>query len=185
MSTAPEPEQRPPSLSWEELVRGLFSTALRHRASVEEAEDLVQETVEVALKSPAWFDPERGTKLAAMRAILRNRLIDRRRHQAVHERSTPHLRLVPTEPDADSLLMEEDARDRRRAFLAQLTPEERQVFQAWLRQRRGDFTATGAAATLDLDVPAYEAAKKRLRRRCHLVLDDLGLEAADLFGGAP
>ena len=185
MSTAPEPDPAPTTVPWDELIRRLFSTALRHRASVEEAEDLVQATVEVALASPGWFDPQRGTRLAAMRAILRNRLIDQRRHRAVHERSTPHLRLVPAEPDASQLLLDADARDRRRAFLAQLNPEERTLFQAWLQQRRGDFTAGGAAHAVGLTVPAYEAAKKRLRRRCQAILQDLELEAADLFGVQP
>ena len=55
------------------------------------------------------------------------------------------------------------------------------VFATWLRQRAREIDARGAAAVLGLEVPAYEAAKKRLRRRLTTLLDDLGLTPADLF----
>lgn len=183
MSAAPETsDEAPEALGWTQLARRLFSTALRHRASVEEAEDLVQETMQVALERPGWFDEDREP-LAAMRAILKNRLIDRRRHQAMQQRKAPMLRLVKPEPDPSDLLEQSRASDLRLAFLAQLEPAERDLFQAWLRQRRGDVQAPAAAASLGLDVAAYEAAKKRLRRRCHRILADLAIDPADLFGG--
>lgn len=183
MSAAPEEEQAvPPALSWREVARRLFSTALRHRATVEEAEDLVQETMQVALERPGWFDEDRDP-VPALRSILKNRLIDQRRHQTMRQRKEPMLRLVKPEPDPEDLLERSRAVDLRRAFLAQLEPDERKLFQAWLLQRRGDLPAPDAAASLQLSVPAYEAAKKRLRRRCHRILEDLQLDPADLFGG--
>lgn len=184
MSAAPEteePVQQAPS--WSQMARRLFSTALRHRATVEEAEDLVQETMQVALERPDWFEQGRDP-IPAMRSILKNRLIDRRRHQSMRRRKEPMLRLVKPDPDPEDLLERSRASDLRRAFLAQLDPDERRLFQTWLLQRRGDLPGPKAAASLDLTVSAYEAAKKRLRRRCHRILQDLELDPADLFGGA-
>lgn len=184
MSAAPETEEPVSEAStWSQVARKLFSTALRHRATVEEAEDLVQETMQVALERPGWFDEARDP-VPALRSILKNRLIDRRRHQSMRRRKEPMLRLVKPEPDPEDLLERSRAADLRRAFLAQLEPEERQLFRAWLLQRRGDVRAPEAAASLGLSVAAYEAAKKRLRRRCHRILADLELDPSDLFGGA-
>ncbi|MEN0065912.1 MAG: hypothetical protein AAGA48_27475 [Myxococcota bacterium] len=66
-------------------------------------------------------------------------------------------------------------------MLALLEPEERAVFEVWIRQRARAVDAAEAARQLGLTVPTYEAAKKRLRRRCKAALEQLDLTPADLF----
>lgn len=170
------------AVRWDELVRRLVAYARRLGASSEEAEDLVQDSVELAVRDPAWLDGERGSPVTALATVLRNRLFDRYRHLAVQTRAAPKLRLIaPDETPPDETLAAADARARRRALLALLEPAERQVFGAWLRQRRGEADGAGAAASVGMTPPAYEAAKKRLRRRCRALLDELGVGPDDLF----
>ena len=183
MSPEPRPEALPRSSeptetwTWEHVVRALLAHARRLGASDEEAEDLVQESVERTVRDPHWHDPSRGSLLSLLRTVVRNRWIDRHRATRTHERATPSLRLVTdTTPLAP-------ARGHRAAFLASLTQDERQLFELWLRQRAGELDAHAAARSLGLDVPAYEAAKKRLRRRCRAVLEALELDPQDLFDG--
>jgi DNA-directed RNA polymerase specialized sigma24 family protein len=181
---APGPPPPPEGWTWGGLVRRLLLHARGLGASVEDAEDLVQETLEVTVRDPVWYDPDRGTLLGLLKAVLRHRLVDRHRAADVRERAAPALRLVASDPErADAVAWGRAAVERRRAFLAHLGPEERAVFGAWLRQRRGEVDVHGAAASVGLDAAAYEAAKKRLRRRCRALLDELGLEPADLLDG--
>lgn len=193
VSQAPRPRDEPTAAGpprWDELVRRLVAYARRLGASSEEAEDLAQESLEIVVRDPAWFERERASLVTALSTVLRNRLFDRHRHLAVRQRVAPALRLVQgdEEPDPHDALALADARERRRALLALLEPAERQVFAAWLRQRRGELDGPDAAASLGMEPSDYEAAKKRLRRRCRTLLDELGLDPDDLFdphgGGA-
>jgi DNA-directed RNA polymerase specialized sigma24 family protein len=183
---APRPDLPPSptrSLGWEELARRLLAYARRLGASAEEAEDLVQESLVVAVRDPDWYDRDRASLVTVLGAVLRNRLVDRFRHLAVRQRLAPRLRVLePDEdPGPDETLALADARERRRALLSLLEPAERDVFGAWLQQRRGTFDGPGAAASIGMTYPEYESAKKRLRRRCQRLLDELGLVPADLF----
>jgi DNA-directed RNA polymerase specialized sigma24 family protein len=158
--------------------------ARRLGATVEEAEDVAHDTLELVLRDPEWFDQDRGSLLTALGAVLRNRLIDRRRKAGTRQRAVPRLRLL--QPDAGPAPLHErtaaDARAQRQLFLSQLDPQERAVFQAWLRQRGQGWTGAEAAASLALSTAAYENAKKRLRRRCRVVLAELDLVPSQLFG---
>ncbi|MEQ1570869.1 MAG: hypothetical protein ABMA64_34890, partial [Myxococcota bacterium] len=127
----PTPTDEPRS-----LVRRLLVHARCLGASLEDAEDLVHETVEQALAQPAWFDPSRGTLVGALKVVLRNRWFNRRRALEVRERHAPHLQLVPG-PGPEAPLGAAEARENRRRLLASLEPDERALFAAWLRQRGG------------------------------------------------
>lgn len=169
---------------WSDVARRLLAYGLRLGASVEEAEDVVQEALLVAVRDPSWHDARRAQLVTVLARVVKNRLIDRWRHRSVKERYAGRLRLIQ-DTDAfvapDQPMALQDARSARRALLAGLRPEERAVFRAWLRQRGGELDGPGAAETLGLSYSAYEAAKKRLRRRCRAILAELGLDAADLF----
>lgn len=183
------PELGPEPLDWEVLIRRLIAAGLRLGATVEEAEDLVQDTLETVLADPGWFDRSRASLATALTAVLRNRFIDRRRHDQVHHRATPRLRLLEPPPDPpDRAVAASEARARRALFLTQLSPDERALFRAWVQQSRRLIQAQEAAASLGMRVSDYDNAKKRLRRRCRRILLELQLEAHDLFGpegGAP
>ncbi|MEO0603550.1 MAG: sigma factor [Myxococcota bacterium] len=182
-SDEPRAEPRAPDDEpWDTVVRRLLAWAMRLGASPEEAEDLVQDSIEVAVRDPGWFDRSRASLLTALTSVLRNRFIDHARRRDVHRRVRPHLRLVEATPGPGRSLDEQDATRTRQLMLSQLTPEERGVFGAWLRQRRGEWTVTEADASVGLDAKRFENAKKRLRRRCRTALAELEIETADLFG---
>lgn len=167
--------------NWRDLVRRLLLHARALGAPPEQAEDLVQEAVATVVGDPARFDPGRGTLLALLKTIVRNRYLNAVRATRARGRLEPGLRLVPPEPPADAALRARDAEDRRRLVLAHLDPSERALFVAWIRQRTEGHRAPRAAASVGLDPAAYEAAKKRLRRRVRAILEDLGLEPHDLY----
>lgn len=179
-SGSPKLPSAPP---WQDVARRLIAYAMRLGASVEEAEDVVQEAILVAVRDPSWHDRQRASLVTALGTVVRNKLTDRWRHDTMRSRKAPHLRLVHGESPSlpDRPLVEAGARARRRAFLAALTPEERGLFRLWLRQRSGELDGPGAAREAGLSYRSYEAAKKRLRRRCRALLDELGLDAGDLF----
>lgn len=194
MPQRPEPtpddrEAQAAPLRWDALVRGLLVYARRLGASVEAAEDLVHGTVEVALRDPSWYDASRARLMTVLKVVLRRRYIDRYRSDEAWRRTEPHLRLVDASGTPAAVVEADEAASRRRTFLSLLTPDERSLFRAWLLQRRRDLDGEAAAASVGLSPAAYEAAKKRLRRRCHALLDDLGFAPDDLFdpddGGAP
>ena len=178
--TDPRPDRAP---TWPDTVRRLLVHARALGASLEEAEDLVHDTLEVVLADPAWLDPDRDP-LPALKVVLRNRWLNRVRAAGVAARNGPRLVLVrEAQETPETPITAEQARAHRRSLLASLTPDERALFAAWLEQRAGRCAAPAAAARVGLDVPAYEAAKKRLRRRCEALLGELGLDPGDLFGG--
>ena len=186
MDPAPRPTDSPPppddAPPWREVVRRLLVHARCLGASLEEAEDLVHDAVEVLVADPGWLDPSRGSVVTALKAVLRNRWSNRRRSSGVSARAHAKLRLVPpVAATPDQPLTAADARTHRQRFLALLEPDERALFGAWMQQRAGAIRGPEAAAQLGLTYPAYESAKKRLRRRCQRILGELGLAAADLF----
>ena len=172
--------------AWEGLVRRLFSFARGLGASEQDSEELVQETVLALVHDPRWYDPRRGEVLSLLRTALRNRFVDGRRRQAVRGRAEPLLRLVEDAPLPEHQLRAAQAAARRRALVELLSASERLVFRAWLLQRQGALTGDAAAHQAELSPAAYEAAKKRLRRRLQALLVELELQPGDLFdGGAP
>ncbi len=181
----PQPQQPPP---WREVARRLLVHARCLGASVEEAEDLVHDTIEVIVSDPGWFSPTRGALISALKVVLRNRWLNGRRSQGVRTRARPRLALVPPAPTPEAPLHSAVAKANRHRFLALLEPSERAVFEAWMQQRSGALRGPEAAAQLSMSHRAYEASKKRLRRRCRAVLEELDLTPGDLFdppeGGA-
>ncbi len=182
----PAPHERP---TWPEIVRRLLLHARHLGATREEAEDLAHDALELVVREPGWFDPTRGELLGALKVVLRNRFLNVLRSRVVHHRAAPRLQIVPDPPGPDVALGSATARELRRRLLALLEPEERAVFAAWMRQRAGE-PGPEAARSLGLTHAGYEAAKKRLRRRVHALLDELGVAPGDLFdparsGGAP
>lgn len=169
------------ALPWREVVRRLLVHARCLGAAVEEAEDLVHDTLEVMVSEPERVDFERDV-LSWLKVVLRNRWLNRIRAESVSERARPRLYLAQS-PRAlpDAPLTAEEARAHRLQLLSLLEPEERAVFGAWIKQRAGTQQATAAASSLGMTVQAFEAAKKRLRRRCQAILGELGIEACDLF----
>jgi DNA-directed RNA polymerase specialized sigma24 family protein len=144
---------------------------------------MVQDALEVPLSRADWYDPERGTLPAALRSVITHRFIDhcragaRRKRLAVHhtEGLEGH---SPTRQMADRT-----AFLNRQRFLNQLDEEERLLFAMWMRQNQGEVKGPQAADALGMDYGSYEAAKKRLRRKALLVLEELGLTIDDLWGG--
>lgn len=167
---------------WDQLARTLLRYAARLGASPEQAEDLAQSTLLAYVRAPHRHDPAKGSLNAWLCTSLRNRFIDQYRRARTRRDHAPALRLVQPDADApDLVLARERSEQRRQAFLAALEDDERRVFFAWIRQRRGEWDVQGAAAALDLTPAAYEAAKKRLRRRCARLLDELGVSVDDLI----
>lgn len=155
--------------------------AMRLGASLEQAEDLVQDTLLVTIDRPEWFDAHRASLGTALITVLRNRYLDGRRHLGVQRRAAPQLRLVTSSSERMDGMDRLEARAARQRLLGALDPRERAVFRAWLLQREGHFDGQGAARSVDLSYAAYEAAKKRLRRKVRSLMAELELETADLF----
>ena len=167
------------------LVRALYVHALRLGASPEAAEDMVQEALTIPLGKADWFDPERGTLPAALRAVITHRFIDscraRERRRRLHAH---HLHgHEPTAPSPSNKMAERTAYLNRQRFLAQLDEDERGLFAMWIRQNQGEVKGPEGAVALGMSYSEYEAAKKRLRRRSQAILDELEIEISDLFGG--
>lgn len=166
---------------WSDLARRLVVHARALGASHEQAEDLVADALERVMRDPTWHDPSRGTLLTALKVVVRSRYLNLIRASGVRDRAAPRLRLVGEGDRPDRALEAGRAADARRRLLACLTPEERALFRAWIAQR-GGLVGSEAAASVGLDNRAYEAAKKRLRRRIRGAMDELGLAPEDLFG---
>ncbi|MFT4622278.1 MAG: DNA-directed RNA polymerase specialized sigma24 family protein [Myxococcota bacterium] len=175
------PDLPPGSPPLRDVVRRLLVHARCLGASVEEAEDLVNDALARVLADPDWFDSSRGALVPALKVVVRTRWLNRCRERGTRRRHAPHLRLVGAAEGPDAVVRAGEAKTARLRFLACLEPEERALFRAWMRQRSGAVLGSEAARSVGLQPSAYEAAKKRLRRRCRAVLDELGLAATDLF----
>jgi DNA-directed RNA polymerase specialized sigma24 family protein len=171
--------------SWRAVVRRLLVHARCLGAPLEEAEDLVHDAITALVADQAWFDPSRGDLLGLLKVVVRNRWANRRRSAGVSERAVPRLRLVEDGPTPEAPLTAAQAATHRQRLLALLEPTDRAVFAAWLRQRAGEVTGPEAATALEMSNASYEAAKKRLRRRCRAILAELALTPDDLFAPPP
>jgi DNA-directed RNA polymerase specialized sigma24 family protein len=167
--------------AWTDLARRMYRHARFLGAPPEDAEDLVQDALLKLTSDPDRLDPARGSVAGLVRTMVANRWTDRLRRAGTHERARGHLRLVPPSTTPENALVEDGAARLRTEFLLRLTAEERGVFEVWVRQRQGHIDGQQAARELDLNYPEYEAAKKRLRRRCRTVLSELGVTSADLY----
>jgi DNA-directed RNA polymerase specialized sigma24 family protein len=180
---APPVPLPPGQLSWAELVRILLRHARFLGATFEEAEDLTHDAVAVFHADPNWYDPRRGSVKAALKSVVTNRYRDLVRRSGRGALVRRRLRLVTADgtPAADHQVEFHARAVNRSRLIAALSPEERGLFQTWMSQRQDDLDGPAAAKSLGLTMRAYENQKKRLRRRCRKLLDELGMEPADLM----
>ncbi len=170
----------PPELT-RTAVRGLLKRAMRHGVPREEAEDIVFRSWE---KAACHYDPSKGSLEALLTRVVEREAIDwwrdRKRWQRVQER-------LQAETNVVFLQVSGSADHNQRQLLDRLDEQERRVFAAWALQKhlpQGSFDAKRAADTLGLSVAQFNNAKKRLRGRVQAVLDELGLEARELWSVA-
>ena len=165
------------------VLRGLIGRVMRRGVPRSDAEDIVLHAYE---KAAPTHDPARGSLEALLHRTVERETVDWWRRERAWTRAAETIRSEA----AVVRLHGVDPATRRRAHLHQeallerLTPAERKVFAAWALQRhlpQGELTASRAAATLGVSVPEYNNAKKRLARRIHAVLDELGLTPRDLW----
>lgn len=109
----------------------VYSLALRMLSNSQEAEDLTQEIFIYLSRSNA-YDPKRGTMMAFLMTITRNRAIDRLRHRLAQGRLLQQLsRNYPTNT-LDNLMEKASLREisqRVRQAFEQLSSPERQVLE--------------------------------------------------------
>ncbi len=180
---APPEASAPGGLTWGELTRLLLRHAQFLGATAEEAEDLTHDALAVFHGDPDWFDPRRGSLKAALKSVITNRYRDLVRRSGRGALVKRRLRLV-TVDDSPSVAQEVERRVRtsnRARLISSLSADERALFQAWLLQRQDDLDGTMAARSVGLSLREYENHKKRLRRRCKKLLEELGMDAADLM----
>lgn len=184
--TAPPPKRPPGDLTWEELIRELLRHARFLGATSEEAEDLTHDALAVFHADPGWYDPRRGSLKAALKSVITNRYRDLVRRSGRGALVKRRLRLVTPAgaPDAAHEVEQKVRARNRKRLIDALSVEERGLFRAWMLQRSGEVDGPEAARSLGLDMRDYENHKKRLRRRCRKLLDELGLEPADLMAPA-
>lgn len=135
-------------------------------------------------RAHAAWRAERGPFEPLFQRVLQRTIADWWRTVAQRREVAPGDVDAPA-PDAADL--DEIARNQER-LLAALTEEERAVFATWALQRQppqGQLTADRAAASLGLDVRAYENAKRRLKARILAIAAELGLAPASFFSCAP
>jgi DNA-directed RNA polymerase specialized sigma24 family protein len=168
--------------TWDEVVRILYLHARGLGCSREEAEDLVHDALEVTVRDPSWYDRSRGPLTRVLRVVITNRVRDRFRSGVVRRRSRKHLELLASRPDRpDEMLVRDRASGLRRELLAALDDAEQLLFYTWMSQQRGELTGWTAADSLNITYREYEARKKRLRRRCRRILEDMGVATDDLW----
>jgi len=170
----------PPPLT-RAAVRGLVHRALKHGVPREEAEDIVARSWE---KVGPTYDPSRGSLEALLNRVVEREAIDwwrdRKRWQRVQERLRAESNVVqlPASGAGD---------ENQRLLLDRLDEQERRIFATWALQKhlpQGSFGAERAADTVGLTVSEFNNAKKRLRTRISTILQELGLEARDLWSVA-
>ncbi|MCP4871177.1 MAG: hypothetical protein GY898_20910 [Proteobacteria bacterium] len=168
--------------TWDEVVRTLYLHARGLGCSREEAEDLVHDALEVTVRDPSWYDQSRGPLTRVLRVVITNRVRDRYRSRVVRRRSRKHLELLATTPERpDESLDKDRAAALRLELLSALDDAEQLLFYTWMAQQRGELTGWTAADSLNITYREYEARKKRLRRRCRALLEDMGVATSDLW----
>ena len=178
------PVQGPPGeFTWGELTVLLLRHARFLGATFEEAEDLTHDALAVLHADPTWYEPHRGSVKAALKSVVTNRYRDLVRRSGRGALVQRRLRLVTADgtPGADHQVERHARASNRGRLIASLSPDERGLFQAWMLQRQDELDGPAAAASLGLSMRDYENQKKRLRRRCRKLLEELGMEPADLM----
>ena len=109
----------------------LFGICLRICGERQSAEDALQDVYFTIWKRAGAFEPGRGSALAWLATIARNRAIDRRRAAGRHAFVGEAIAPDPVDPAplaSDTLLLDEDGR-RLRACLDGLTPDQRDAIR--------------------------------------------------------
>jgi len=145
--------------------------------SAADAEDVVSRAWE---RARSRFDPARGSFSALLGVAVDNEC--RYWWRTWQRRASRELLLVrdPTAAVEETAIAERN----QERLLAHLTAKERRLFATWALQKHlpnGRFPAAKAAASLGLDVRAYNNAKRRLKSRLESLLVELDLTAADLM----
>jgi DNA-directed RNA polymerase specialized sigma24 family protein len=176
MPRAPEPTP--------DFLRAMLRMAMSRGLPVADAEDAVARAWE---RSRDAFDPRRGSFEGLMHRVLDNECrywwraqqrAERARDNLVHHPGVA-LAAPPRPPTA-----RERAATHQAALLERLDDDERRLFAAWALQKhlpQGTYPASQVAAGLGLTVAELNNAKKRLRTRIATLLDELGLDARDLY----
>ena len=154
-----------------EHAEALFGFLVYRTGSRAEAEDIVADTFERALRARRRFDPRRGSEKTWLYSIALNRLRDLARREAAHDRALE--RTGAPEPEAaDSGTERADARLTVEAALASLSPEER---EAVALRFGADLTLKEIASVLDESMTTVEG---RVYRALRKLRAELGDEAA-------
>jgi RNA polymerase sigma-70 factor (ECF subfamily) len=112
--------------------KALFSRAMGLERSVEDAEDLVQDTLERALRSLHQFQPGTNIRMWLFR-IMFNLFVDKRRRRSNEARNDNVEPADLAAPEPDPLApWEEIDQDKMAATLARLEPQFRDVLQLHL-----------------------------------------------------
>ncbi len=164
--------------------KGLLRRARRLVGSEADARDLVQETLERALRTFHAFRP--GTAVWAwLRTIMNSVWIDgwRRRQAAAKICHLPSVDLAAFEPEAPGTERpDEEILERLPGAIAQLPPIFRQVLELRLQENR----SYGEIADL-LGIPSRTVGTRilRARRQLRAILEDELADAADALPPAP
>lgn len=174
---------RPPPPTDHALLLRMTRLAMSRGLPREDAEDVVVHAWEQAR---SHHDPGRGRFDDLLATAVRNGAASWWRKRSVRQRAEPTLTLheVGRRQERVEPATRSRAREAQRRLLEALDEDERAVFHTWALQRhlpRGRLRAPEAAARLGLDVPAYEAAKKRLGRRIRALLEAWDMDPRDLL----
>jgi RNA polymerase sigma-70 factor, ECF subfamily len=117
---------------YDRVAHALMAVALRVTGSRAEAEEVVQDALMRAWREAASFDRARGSAMAWLITLTRNRSIDvlrsqRRRARHEHEAAGAERREVPPSPEI--AVIEARRADAVRSALDQLRPEQRAVLE--------------------------------------------------------
>jgi RNA polymerase sigma factor (sigma-70 family) len=144
-----------------EHAEALFGFLVYRTGNRAQAEDIVADTFERALRARRRFDPRRGSEKTWLYSIALNRLRDLARREAAHERALE--RTGAAGPDAaDSGTESADARLAVQAALGALSPEER---EAVALRFGADLTLREIASVLDESMTTVEGRVYRALRK--------------------
>lgn len=166
----------------QELLEQAVRAALRRGVPPADAEDIAVSAWE---RASAAHDPARGPFGALYHRVVQTSVADYWRHVVRRREAPPGAQLALVAPPSTEPL-EQVVRNQER-LLAALTDDERRLFAAWALQKhlpQGQFPAGKAAASLGVDVPAYENGKRRLKARILELAAAWGLDPVDFFSCA-
>lgn len=103
---------------------------MRLGADAEIAEDITQETLLTVWRKANLFSAEKGSLSTWVHTIARNLWIDRMRREAIWENLPDEIELIPSGAEEPEIaLTREQERNRLRAALANLPPEQKEVIR--------------------------------------------------------